>query len=154
MSIDDRRLTAYHEAGHAVAAHRLGATVMEFTCEPEGRTKGHCSYRHDLENEDDAVIAFAGLEAQRKFAEQNGDTSSVRYEGSEGDIFDAWDRAEASYGTKDMGIVAPWMRDAVRQADEMVRTEWPKVEGLAKKLFECGTMSAAEVRAVIDSGET
>lgn len=47
MSVDDKRLlaTAYHEAGHAVAARRLGQGVTGISIVPDsesrGRTTGH-----------------------------------------------------------------------------------------------------------------
>ncbi|CQD21626.1 hypothetical protein BN970_05072 [Mycolicibacterium conceptionense] len=55
---EQRRLTAFHEAGHVVAVELRGGQVLDVTIEPDGRNLGltqHCSKPCDY-----GFIAYAG----------------------------------------------------------------------------------------------
>jgi hypothetical protein len=60
--------TAYHEAGHAVLARRLGYLVMSVTVHPDG--SGHCSTRDPgirLRSEADVLdVYLAGVAAEAR----------------------------------------------------------------------------------------
>src|SRR5437867_1296774 len=73
--------TAYHEAGHAVAAHRLHVLIREVSVEPDQFSSRHVRHqrlvsktieydrsdRNRMRMERRVIICHAGMEAQRKF---------------------------------------------------------------------------------------
>jgi hypothetical protein len=73
--------TAYHEAGHAVAAYRLGVSLRQVSIEPDESSAGHVKHQRLLDKtvaydrsdrnrmrvERLVIVCLAGLEAQRKF---------------------------------------------------------------------------------------
>ncbi len=64
-----REATAWHEAGHAVAAHVLGADVTHVSLvpDPEDHSIGHTRYRprrHAAQHQDACLITLAGPLAQ------------------------------------------------------------------------------------------
>ena len=60
----DRRLTAYNEAGHAVAAMMRGGTFVSITIEPDGDRDGCTSV--EVDTYDMAFVAFAGVWAEAR----------------------------------------------------------------------------------------
>jgi ATP-dependent Zn protease len=83
MVTDQREATAYHEAGHTVAAWRLGAAPKTVTIIPHGDIQGQATQgapmsgiRLDFDGSDHArnrieraiMICLAGPIAQRRFA--------------------------------------------------------------------------------------
>jgi hypothetical protein len=145
-----RKSTAYHEAGHAVAA-----TVLELEVENVSiildKARGTIDWESagrvtikDFDYGDRGVIfLLAGVTAQKKHA-----PTSVRRFTAEGDF----DKAKMLIGI-DAGLVDAifkkrwnWLQD---QTDRLVATQWRMIEAVASCLMETGELTGTEVSAIV-----
>lgn len=146
----DREATAYHEAGHAIIAHELGADVDNITCDSSGRERGHCTLKESMSAENHAVWSAAGTEAQRKFLESKGVKKGIgQDDGCMDDLDGVLDAAEVESGTDDLGSNAAIINARWERARKMVEDHWPQIERLANELMRRGTMTGDDIRSVI-----
>jgi hypothetical protein len=156
------RSTAYHEAGHAVAAIAQGVAVRSITIVPSkqegyaGRVQHEDLTRRvnlDTDNspnirsriERQIVVALAGAAAQRKY-----DRRSWRSFHSSGDYETAANLADAiSSSTAASEAFLNWLAIAT---DDLIATRWVEVEKIAKALLEEKTLSGPRVRELILPG--
>jgi hypothetical protein len=156
----NRALTAYHEAGHAVVAHRLGYRVEGASIVEKEGSKGRIKLpnpmhrkdpklaRHRIWVEHAAIIALAGpLTQKRHNPHSHWRSAGVGYgkfmtKGTDFQIVSQLiDRVHGE------GKVAQiFWRYLEAQAEELIDINWPKIEHVAQALLEHGTLSGDEVR--------
>ena len=151
-----RRSIAYHEAGHAVVAHRLGVEVEHVTIVPDHTSRGHithgdlfCTHGRgsDRANLERAIaICLAGPLAQawllRRYSErrcggrQDYDCASglARY-------------LAGSAGERE------FLRCQERRTHALVEQYWNEIELVARALLERDQLSGAEVKHIIEEPE-
>lgn len=154
--------TAHHEAGHVVAAWRLGYRPWSVTIVPsEGRSGlavfnnplarmqigrvGH-SDRARLRIERAILISLAGPVAQRAYRPR-----SFRSWHSSADYVLAADLALHICGSgESAGAFLRWLEI---RAKEMVGHDWSVIEALARKLVECRTIEGEALEEMLVTPE-
>ena len=155
----NRAATAYHEAGHAVVAWRLGFKVRRVTITPGEDHDGFAEHDSplrgihlDIDNSDRArlraekaiMICLAGTLAQRRFAPR-----SVRLWQGESDRDLATDLALRINGSGEAATAfLAWLN--LRTAD-LIEAAWDSVEALAGALLEHRTLDARAAKAAMDA---
>jgi hypothetical protein len=151
-----RRFIAYHEAGHAVAQHRLGFTSLGCTITPANDYAGLASHMDDdfafATRADDGVyeippektrdlliVNFAGYCAQI----QAGDTEEMARIGASEDFETAEERRLAIGLSED---------DCIKLAGDFVReaSNWLAIEAIAEELLLRETLGGDEVDILFD----
>jgi hypothetical protein len=145
--VNNPRVTAIHEAGHAVVALRLGLVFDHVTTVPDddAETDGALHWTElqsagDLEiaAAADAIVLLAGPFAEARL------TESTLHEVLAGDAAGEDREALATLGLDDEEFVA-----ASRDALEFVEQDWPAIERVADALLECDTLDFDEVEALV-----
>jgi ATP-dependent Zn protease len=143
---DLRRVTAYHEAGHAVLALALGRPVDWVSIRPDRQYLGLCAFRKAVfrPSEDwlerEAIIALGGLAAEARF------TGAYCWDGAGRDYDYVFDLAKSRAGND-------------RQAERLVRRflskaehllarpgHWEAVEKIAAELLRLEQISGRAAR--------
>jgi hypothetical protein len=157
MRSAQREATAYHEAGHAVAAWRLGAGPRSVTIIPRSDSQGELSFESPVSNihfdlngsdrtrnrgERAIIICLAGPIAQRRFAPR-----SWRQWHGVSDYHAALDIAlrlnESSRAAK---AHLKWLEI---RTENLVESSWSFVERVATALSVRGTLSSDEIRSLL-----
>jgi ATP-dependent Zn protease len=152
-----RKATAYHEAGHAVIAWRLGAHPRSVTIVPKGEVQGETVQESPFieadfvfDGSDHArnrveraiIICLAGPMAQRRFAPR----SWRRWHGGP-DYVVAFDLALRVNGSPAAAKVhMKWLE---MRAQALLESVWSYVEAIASELLKRGTLSAEEIRSIL-----
>lgn len=147
--------TAHHEAGHAIAALRLGRPFRYVTIEPDEGSLGHVLFRawdkrfHPDVNwsprteallRDAIVTALAGLEAQAKF------TGRRDFRGARSDYDQAADLASRACGSlKETNAYLAWLCVRTKQ---IVSVHWGEIRALASALLREKRLSYEGARDV------
>ena len=150
----NREATAYHEAGHAVAAWRRRIAIKAVTIRPErGQYHGAVLFRSsrfpgldpsEQWAERRIVAALAGPLAQRRFAPR-----TVRGWHSEADYQFA---AELALRTQGSGKLATaWLAWLQISTEALVEANWRHIESVAGALLAGETLSGSEVVETIQS---
>jgi hypothetical protein len=158
--------TAYHEAGHAIAAWRLDARVFRVTIEPdedslgathhsnpmkkadfEGIEWGFTSARAQRRAENSMLISLAGTAAQRRH-----NPRGVRVPHGKSDREQVYEILSRLCGPSPEMFRA-YYRLMDLQARAFVRTpvNWQAIEILANELLRVRTLSGKSLRAFIIS---
>lgn len=153
--------TAYHEAGHAVAAHFLELPLRRATIVPneEEGTAGHVLYRplpqrlrealaygrptpaQRVRAENQVISAFAGPIAERRYyGRRNLVGASSDYQQIADFLF------ALSASDDEVTAYANWLE---QRAISLIETRWRAVEAVATALLERQTLSGSEVQGVI-----
>jgi ATP-dependent Zn protease len=170
-----REAVAYHEAGHAVAAHRLGYEVRRVSIAPKSGSTGHVSWRNPIKNRsvkskleygseadldrvrhhiDHAIIVcLAGKFAQKR----HNPRSAWRYGGSgagRGEfLLKGSDDQQAlelmSRVHEDEKVRAAYSRYLEARAEDLVKRHWSRIERLAITLLDRETISGDIREAMI-----
>lgn len=157
MRSAQRGATAYHEAGHAVAAWRLGAGPRAVTIMSRSDSQGEVSYQSPLSNirfdldgsdrtrnrgERTIIICLAGPIAQRRFAPR----SWRRWHGAS-DYHAAHEIAlRLNKSSKAAEAHLKWLE--VRTED-LVDSLWNFIERVAVALSVRGMLSSDEIRSIL-----
>jgi len=147
-----RRLTAYHEAGHAVIAHLGGQRVTGLELSEDGELAGACtSVRLQPVHPSTASLEvveqhtrclLAGMVAEVLVGERKG-----------------WDEACADLDLAvrlamrqvgDCELVLPYLEAARAQVEDELRTHWETVEAVAEELLTAGFLDGPTTRAILD----
>jgi len=150
----DLETIAHHEAGHAVMAFRAGVTIDSASIVPDATSHGRVHHRNpirgidlDTDNSDRAYrcavklmrVCLAGPIAQSRFIGSYSDY------GSGADYELAVGVAVNLIGTREAAKCL--IESHLRQADMIIKRDWPLVTALARELLERTEMSGAEVQA-------
>jgi ATP-dependent Zn protease len=150
--------TAYHEAGHMVAAWRQHLKIRRATIIPAEDYTGRVEHesplrgiRLDIDGSDRAalkaekaiLICLAGPAAQRRFRR-----SSWRTHHGAGDHEIASDLALRLQGSGK--IATAYLGYLQLRADSLVESNWNFVELFAQRLLELKTLEYREIRYLID----
>jgi ATP-dependent Zn protease len=163
---EESRLTAYHEAGHMVAAWELGLNVLGATVVPDaeagyaGRVvvpiEDRVRYADWVESEDaylfaHMVMSYAGMEAGEKIAgaplpEMNIDLGLVGPDSDYGQIANvlvsiAGPDEQEQIATSELARI---------HAQHLVHSRWRKIEAVADTLLERETLDERECREVLE----
>ena len=146
--------TAYHEAGHAVAALALGRGVKCVSIVPGEEILGHCahhklrSFQPDIHTngrtlrriEQSILILLAGGEAEAKFRGRHN------HIGAERDYQDAIDLAMCVFGSEEE--TEAYLRWLLIRARNLITSlvNWPIVEHVAAELLARKTLNGREMR--------
>jgi len=148
--------TAYHEAGHAVAAHHEHMRFRSVTIRPGAGNLGHLAYRmpgwfqpdveadarHRRLVERDARVSFAGPAAEARFKGRHN------WRGASDDLDQAVSLLGYVCGSN--GELEAYVRLIRMQAQGLMERHWDEVQAVAEALLERECLTAAEVAAVID----
>ena len=150
--------TAYHEAGHAVAAFYMKRSFRYVTIEPEEDSLGHIMYKKFRDSfnpeidpdreirkplEKAIITAFAGPIAEQIFS---GRKNRI---GASSDFHGALDCALYLCGSnEETEAYVNWLwirtKNMIRQP-----AKWCSVEGLAKELLDCRKIGYMKARRII-----
>lgn len=145
--LDFARRAAVHEAGHAVAAHKLGADVKWIRMDAKaGPTT--CYSGSELELFHQAVIGFAGAMAELACG-YNAKPTAPQYRG---------DRRGIGMAIAAMAASKPaqkaLLRAAHHEAVALVRVHWSAVRAVAQALdFPRCRLSGKQIRELIDQAD-
>jgi hypothetical protein len=151
MTADPRQVTAYHEAGHAVAALALGRPVAWVSIRPDRKFLGVCAFQKGVfrPSEDwverEAVIALAGPAAEA------GYTGQLDWVGAAHDYDYALDLARGRGGRdgkKADRLVKRWLA----KADHLLGrgNTWDAVERIAAELVRLEEISGRAARHLFE----
>ena len=174
---EDKEVVAYHEAGHAVMTYLLGEPIARASILPTTSGVGGAVFREDSETQFETkqglinfvMIAYAGRASEEiKYKAQYATTGAsndftkatevmLQYSGQYG--------FSEELGYLDIGVLlkAQLVDNTTITADlsemskkiyadckERLEGNYDKVEKLAQKLLEAGTLDGAEIKAVIE----
>jgi hypothetical protein len=145
MTMAIRELTAYHEAGHAVAALRLGLAFDKVTVRPDTGTHGELLGVRFQPHQDDerAQVKLAGLVAERIRA---GSWKRVDLVGATSDVSTAC-HIIASRG----GDLEGCLRWHASEAGKLIANKWGAVESIANALLSVETLAERDARRLAAS---
>jgi hypothetical protein len=144
--IKTRAIAAYHEAGHAVMAHKLGAKVCRVSIEDDsGRTQIKRLGRGVGRIERIILINLAGPYAQRRYAPRSRWRSRSHTGFNSGYDFD--NVTDLIYDKHGMGKVAEaYWRYVETRAEALVEQHWSNIDAFAQALLKHGVI-AGDLRA-------
>ena len=132
-------VASYHEAGHCVAACRLGVRVRFASVLFDGETLGkiRCVYDHRTPHETIAKIGLAGPAAEvRRWPDRLGKNP------------EAMDDVNAA--AEESGVDADELLARLkREVEKLVDEHWPSIERVATVLQRHKVLTGAEVRDLI-----
>lgn len=160
----ERATTAYHEAGHAVAAMLLGIKTVHVTIRPDhaagslghhrsGRMVwkrrladgGEQSAQIRARGENHTIYCLAGSVAENIFRKKAG--MRKNHAGARADWNEVADIAVGLFG--DLATANAFVRFAQLRAEGLMFQWWSNVEAVAKALLEQETLTGDQVRSVI-----
>ncbi len=130
--------TAYHEAGHAVAAYRLGLIVDTTTVVPnkENGTLG-TSRSEDFGGREDIIVLFAGFEAERRYNPKADKGCSCGDDTRAEDI---------------LSLHPDWTEAELRsEAAQLVESQWREISAVAEALAEFRILNGDEATIICDA---
>jgi len=158
-----KQTIAYHEAGHAVVAHRLGYRVDGVSIVPkeasEARTKLPNPMRrkdaeldrHRIWVEHAAIIALAGPLTQKRHSPhsnwRSGGSGYGKFLTKGADFQVVSNLIDRVHG--EGKVAQTFWRYLEAQAQRLVDINWPAIERVARALLEHGTLSGDEIRRTI-----
>jgi ATP-dependent Zn protease len=161
-SLRELQCTAYHEAGHAVAAHVLKRGIKRVSIAPDDEegSLGHCHHASPLSGFDpdvygydmgsktwhwlerETLILVAGLVAEARFKGKHD------WRGAQSDLSFAYRLADyLCSSTKETRKYISWMMERARNLfDSRNGLRWRQVRYVARELLSKKTISGKNVR--------
>jgi hypothetical protein len=152
------RATAFHEAGHAVAAFAFGIPILRkgITVIPGDGYDGQCHHSGSIggdpntnrseamksKAERQSIVALAGMQAQRRYRRY----SVRRYHGHNDYLRAANLLSHFTESREEEGV---WLRLLQIRAERLVEIWWPTIERLADVLVEKQTLTGKQVEQLI-----
>ncbi|OAI54017.1 hypothetical protein AYO44_03805 [Planctomycetaceae bacterium SCGC AG-212-F19] len=133
--MDDRTLTAYHEAGHAIAAVGMGVKVLRIHIHQRGRSAGRCEHA-PCSTDAEGVILCGGPAAEFQVS---GRWNWLTADGSD------WKRLDALTASMSYRQTCQWRDQRLQEARQLVADNWGAVEWLAGELLRRGEVDGAEI---------
>jgi ATP-dependent Zn protease len=154
----EERCTAYHEAGHAVAAFYLHRKIRSVTiCSDEGysgnvRVRGRRRIEGTFDDSTDKVfndilILYAGQLAQNRFAPRSLRRWHVQTGHSS--LLDHDQIVDLALTQTDEAGVPLLLKFLKHQAENLVECRWDDIRAVAEALLKRKTLSGDEVRKII-----
>lgn len=138
---DRQRATAFHEAGHAVVAHRFGHLVDSVTIKPKPGILGSSASEEEFSDgstdREQVLVLYAGLAAERLVR-----PGAVVEDGAWSD-YEKAERLVACLGVP--------VEELEREAAELVHKHRVAIEAVAEVLLEHTSISGEEVLIIADS---
>ena len=145
------RGTAFHEASHAVAAHRSGMKLGTVTIVRDGATLGSCAASGGGVMAK-AIFQIAGSVGEQKFCDATGCTSAFNYSAD----FDGLEAAVGALAPNVKGSRArgellddPIVQAVILDAKILIKQHWGDITALAHALMANGTMSGTAVHSLL-----
>jgi hypothetical protein len=137
MRVPSRELAAYHEAGHAVIAHVLGAQVRRVTIADDS---GSTQIRRLGHGERAILVNLAGPYAQKHYAPRSRWRSRSHTGFNSGYDFD--NVTNLIFHMHGTGKVAEtYWRYMEAKAQALIEEHWQRIEAVAKVLLDRGVIS-------------
>ena len=145
--MDNLRITAIHEAGHAVAAIRAGLVFDNVSAVPDDiRELDGALTWHELNSHVEialppellAVVLLAGPCAEAKLRKLRFDR-----------VFAGEAALDDRMSIASMGLTNEQFVAASRDAIALVDQDWPIIEAVAEELEACDTLSYDEVEDIV-----
>lgn len=134
------RATAYHEAGHAIAAYRLGHEAGHITIVPtEGTLGSSLSEAESFTGETDVeqiIVLYAGYASESKYHAGADKLGSHSDDEKAAHLLQFTNETEASLRAK---------------AAELIKTNWTAIEAVAEELILSKTLTEGEWTIIIDA---
>lgn len=149
------RLTAYHEAGHAVMAQLCGQYIVKVEIIGSGDLSGTCSslrFRGEPAIGEDPAMPTAAVEARilclcAGMAAENMAGGCTASQDGGGDLDEAVRLALRL--VDDCEAVMPYLQRASEFAEEILGRHWDAVETLATSLLARKSIAGEEVRELL-----
>jgi hypothetical protein len=135
---------AYHEAGHALAAWKLGIRFTEVSILPVAH-QGDIARGLKLIEQERGTTAMHTAAAVFLLAGQCG---QMRWDPNTDHVGCDEDRSEAGSHANALLVQVKKFEDL---ADELVRTDWERLQALAAALLDRQTMSGVDAVSILDS---
>jgi ATP-dependent Zn protease len=150
------RLTAYHEAGHALASELYGEVLTRVEIVGDSEHTGTTEtlrFATDLDEGRGTRASLEVIENQLRCV-LAGTVAEAMVSGREG-----WDETSEDLNeavrlamklVDDCEDVLPLLEDVREDLERVLREHWTAVESLADELMHRKTLSGAEVRRILD----
>jgi hypothetical protein len=154
--IEAERLTAYHEAGHAVMAHLCGQQITEVEIVGDADRAGSVhslSFPTDPAESDDPGAEREAIEKRLKCI-LAGTVAESMTSGRHG-----WDEACEDLDlavrlamplVDDCEDVLPFLEELRARIEDDLRAHWPVIETLVSELLDRKSLSGVDVRKIIE----
>ena len=162
MSEERLRLTAYHEAGHAVASWVAGLEMEGASIEVQGNSLGRVSLA-DLEHMEvydeilhrHLVTSYAGVKAVELCSGQPTDPDDPNTNpGTRGSDWDAIMDLVLALAGSEVSSQAALQEEAESEARRILSENWPGVEALARALLIYRSLGSAELSRILEEANT
>jgi len=143
---NDLRITAAHEAGHAICGQSLGYVIARVSIEPEIDRIGFCGAAPHLSDLASAIWYMSGPYADAKFRQLLG--MKVDWRGSEKDFDDCHRVLNRLVPDLPRATLfdAPLFRTAWDDTVRLVDSLWPEIERFAGVLLKCKTLVGSQLQ--------
>lgn len=139
----DKKIVAYHEAGHAVVGYRFGQRFADLSIYLIKDKEGSCQFFSGLNNpKHAALVLMAGHSAEIHLC-QNGLKKPSRS-----------DHRKICQLTSSMSTAE--FKKLLKESDDLVAANWHQIQAVAEGLLEAGTIKGAmfaEIIEAVDNGE-
>jgi hypothetical protein len=157
MSEKKLRLTAYHEAGHAVVSWVVGLEMEGASIEPQGSSLGRVSFTDikDMEVYDEIMhryllSSYAGVKAVELYTGRPTDPDDLntdpRIEGSDWDTIMALTLSLAGPEESEQGAL---QEQAEEQARRILGENWHGVEAVAQALLRGRSVESKDLSRIL-----
>lgn len=156
-----REATAYHEAGHAVAALHEDRPFKYVTIKPSEDSIGHVHYEasvvrtsarmadRNFMDYGRLLVSLAGCKAERRRMGRHNHAGA--YEDYRRAVEVVCLTGETGGMMEDRPFVRSVVRAAMQEAEDLVNMWWPEVDAVAKALVARETLSRSDVLDVINA---
>jgi hypothetical protein len=146
-SIRERRLVAYHEAGHAVVAVVRAGRTGDIGVRVDGTGYANCRLRKRIRTDHRIEVSLAGALAAMR-VRRISEIDAFLDAGVKGDWMSAEQNAAelaADFDCDSLMILA----DAMANAQRILADYWPAVERLAHAVLVSGSLTGAQVTKLV-----
>lgn len=143
MKQTDKKVVAYHEAGHAVVGYRFGHRFADISIYSSKEKEGFCQFFSGLNNAKHAALVLMAGHAAEIHLCQNGLKKPSRS-----------DHRKICQLTGSMP--SSEFKKLLKEADDLVAANWSQIQAVAEGLLEAGSIKGgmfAEIIEAVDNGK-